>query len=289
MGNNMKNKKKFLKKEISIKEKWENIWDSRMCRFLNKCFMNVGFKKSILFISEGLAVFFWVLLVSELLFLYSIHITNSEIWMGGGRSGNVFFDNFGSIFIQNFLDNYFGFLFFPLLHFTIFFAILSIFMWLYYRNDKRLAWIGFKNFILSLLIGFMLIYFPIKVNDLDEKVKFMKKAEIAYYKGSTKILSIDERRELVGLYHSLYLEGLVSWRHDPLAVVRHELEEGRWRYYSREDDKLSIESESDSEEALYNSAVVVLENKKHHMKFYLIGQGDKENRVWVISSYKRIN
>lgn len=279
-------KKSILKKEIPVGEWWRKVRDSRVLKFFYTCLVSVGFKKVLLFISEGLACFFWFLFVGGLLFLYSIHTTIPEIWMGGGRSGNVFFDNFGSLFIQLFYENYFWFFFFPLLHFTIFFSLLSFFIWIYYRKDKKLEWIGFKNFILSLLVGFMLIYFPIQIVNLDDKVEFMKKEELARYTGTTKILSINERREAVELYHSLYLEGLLAWRHDPLAVVKDALENGRLRYYSRDDDKLSIESQSDSEEVLYNNAVVSLENERYNMKIYLIGKGSKENRVWVFYSYR---
>lgn len=279
-------KKSVFQKRIPVGEWWRKVLDSGVISFLNKCFDSVCFKKTVQFVSEVLGRFFSVFLVVELLFLYSIRITFSEIWMGKGHSGTTFFDNFGSMFIQLFDENYFWFFFFPLLHFTIFFSFLSVFMWIYYRNNKKLGWIGFKNFVLSLLVGFMLIYFPIQIVNLDDKVRFMKKEELSQYVSPTKILSFDERREAVELYHSLYLEGLLSWRHDPLAVAKDALENGRLRSYSRDDDKLSIESQGDSEEALYNNAVVLLENERYTMRIYLTGKGDKENRVWVVYSYR---
>lgn len=94
-------------------------------------------KNILVIISEYLSRFFSVALVGGTLLLFSTFISIPDLWMGGGRSGNIFHNNFGSIFLENFENNYSWFFFFPLLYFTLFFLVISIFLWVYYRHDKK--------------------------------------------------------------------------------------------------------------------------------------------------------
>lgn len=243
-------------------------------------------KKILLIISEYFSRFFSVVLVGLTLLLFSTFITIPELWMGGGRSGNVFHDNFGSIFLENFVDNYSWFFFFPLLFFVIFFMILSVFIWIFYRNDKKAGAVGFKNVILSLLVIFLLIYFPIRVNSFRFKISQMKADEIAQSGGVVKISTPSERQEFLNIYHSLYKEGLLTWRHDPLAVVEYDLKYGILRPYDGENNKLSLEAMTGAVPGVLGSAVVLLQNKEHEVLVYLSGQGGEEDRVWMIYGYE---
>ncbi len=243
-------------------------------------------KKTLLIISEYLSRFFSVVLVGGILLLVSTFITIPELWMGGGMSGNVFHNNFGSIFLENFEKNYSWFFFFPLLYFVIFFFVLSVFIWVYYRNDKRAGGIGFKNVILSLLVIFILFYFPMRIDSFSSRIALMKAEEISNG-GIIKIFNISERREFLNIYHSLYQEGLLAWRHDPIVVAQHDLEYGILRPFDGEENKLELKSMSEMEESdVIGGAMVLLQNEKRQVEVYLSGLGDENNRVWVVYGYK---
>lgn len=243
-------------------------------------------KKTLLIISEYFSRFFSVVLVGGALLLFSTFISVSELWMGGGRSGNIFYDNFGSILLENFEKNYMWFFFFPLLYFLIFFLVVSIFIWIFYRHDKKAGGRGFKNVVLSLLVIFVLIYLPIRINDFRFKISQMKADEIANSGGVTKISTPAERREFLNIYHSLYLEGMIAWRHDPLRVVEHDLEYGVLRPYDKEDNQLSLEAMTGAEPGVPSSAVVLLKNEKHQVAVHLSGQGGEDDRVWMVYGYE---
>lgn len=157
-------------------------------------------KKTLLIISEYLSRFFSMVLVGGALLFFSTFISVSELWMGGGRSGNIFHDNFGSILLENFEKNYMFFFFFPLLYFLIFFLVISVFIWIYYRHDKKAGATGFKNVVLSLLVIFMLIYLPIRIDDFGSKISLMKTKEIANSGVVAKISTPNERRELLNSF-----------------------------------------------------------------------------------------
>ncbi len=243
-------------------------------------------KKTLIIISEYLSRFFSVVLVGGILFLASTFITIPELWMGGGRSGNVFHNNFGSILLENFENNYMGFLFFPLLYFLIFFLALSVFIWIYYRHDEKSGATGFKNVILSLLVIFTLVYLPVRFNDFRFKISQMKADELAGSGGVTKISTPSERREFLNIYHSLYQEGLIAWRHDPIKVVEYDLKYGILRPYDGENNELSVEAMTAADPGVLGSAVVLLKNEKHQVAVYLSGQGGEDDRVWMVYGYE---
>lgn len=244
-------------------------------------------KKILIIISEYLSRFFSVVLVGGILLLASTFITIPALWMGGGRSGNVFHNNFGSIFLENFEKNYMWFFFFPLLYFVIFFLVISIFIWIYYRHDKKTGVIGFKNVILSLLIIFMLIYLPIRIDDFSSKISQVKTEELANYNLVTKISYPAERRELLNIYYSLYQEGLLSWRHDPLKVVEHDLKYGVLRSMDGENNELALDFMSDvQQEGVMGNTIVILKNDKHQADIHLSFLGSEEDRVWLTHGYR---
>lgn len=243
-------------------------------------------RKTLLIISEYLSRFFSVALVGGILLLFSTFFTIPDLWMGGGRSGNVFHNNFGSILLENFEDNFIWFFFFPLMIFVIILLLISVFIWIYYRHDKKAGLIGFKNVILSLLVIFVLIYLPIRINDFRFKISQMKADEIANSGGVTKISTPAERREFLNIYHSLYLEGMLAWRHDPIKVVEHDLEFGILRPYDGEDNQLSLEATTGAEPGVLGSAVVLLKNKKHQVAVHLSSQGGEDDRVWMVYGYE---
>lgn len=243
-------------------------------------------KKILLIISEYLARFFSVVLVGGILLLFSICISIPDLWMGGGRSGNVFHNNFGSIFLGNFVDNYSWFFFFPLLYLTLFFLTISVFIWIYYQHNKKVGQIGFKNVILSILVIFLLIYLPIKVDNFNSKISDMKANELADYNIITKISIPSERRELLNIYHSLYQEGLLTWRHDPLKVVEHDLEYGILRSLDGKNNELTLDSVSDMQEGVMGNTIVRLKNDKHQADIHLSCLGDEDGRVWLAYGYK---
>jgi len=243
-------------------------------------------KKILLIISEYFSRFFSVVLVGGALLLLSTFITIPDLWMGGGRSGNVFHNNFGSIFLENFEKNYMWFFFFPLLVFVIILLIISILIWINYRHDKKTGDIGFKNVILSLLVIFVLIYLPIRVNDFRYKISQMKADEIAKSGGINKISTPAERREFLNIYHSLYQEGLLDWRHDPSKVVEHDLKYGVLRPYDGENNELSVEAMTGAVPGVLGSAVVLLKNEKHQVAVHLSSQGGEDDRVWMVYGYE---
>ena len=243
-------------------------------------------KKTLLIISEFFSRFFSVVLIGGILLLFSTFITIPDLWMGGGRSGNVFYNNFGSIFLENFEKNYMFFFFFPLLVFVITLLLVSIFIWIYYRRDKKTGDIGFKNVILSLLVIFVLIYLPIRINDFRFKVSQMKADELARSGGITKISTPAERREFLNIYYSLYQEGMLAWRHDPIVVVEHDLKYGILRPYDGKNNELSMEAMTGAEPGALGSAVVLLQNEKHRVAVHLSSQGTEDDRVWMVYGYE---
>lgn len=244
-------------------------------------------KKTLIIISEYLSRFFSVVLVGGVLLLVSTFITIPDLWMGGGLSGNVFHNNFGSIFLDNFENNYGFFFFKPLLVFVLILLLISIFIWIYYRHEKKTGNIGFKNVILSLLVIFTLIYFPIRIDDFSSKISTMKAKEIANYDGVTKVVDISNRREFLNLYHSLYQEGMLAWRHDPTKVVEYDLEYGVLRSMNSKNNELTLDfmSEGVPEGAMGNT-VVKLKNDKHQADIHLSFLGGEEDRVWLTYGYK---
>jgi hypothetical protein len=243
-------------------------------------------RKILLIISEYLSRFFSVVLVGGILLLASTFITIPGLWMGGGRSGNVFHNNFGSILLENFEDNYTWFFFFPLVIFAIALLLISVFIWIYYRRDEKTGDTGFKNIILSLLVLFVLIYLPIRINDFRFKISQMKADELDGSGGITKISTPDERRELLDIYHSLYREGLLAWHHDPVKVVKHDLEYGILRPYDADNNELSIEAMAAAVPGVLGSAVVLVKNEKHQIAVHLSGQGSDDDRVWMVYGYE---
>ncbi|HOZ36893.1 MAG TPA: hypothetical protein PLR18_03645 [bacterium] len=244
-------------------------------------------KKILLIISEYLSRFFGVVLVGGMLLLFSTLISIPDLWMGGGRSGSVFHNNFGSIFLENFVDNYSWFFFFPLLYFVLFFLAISVFIWIYYRHDKKVGAVGFKNVILSLLVIFILIYFPIRINNFGSRISQMKVHELANYNVITKISTPSERLELLNIYHSLYRGGVLTWRHDPLQVVEYDLKYGVLRSLDGENNKLSLEFVSDMmQDGVIGNTIVKLKNDKHQANIHLSCLGSEEDRVWLVYGYE---
>jgi len=244
-------------------------------------------KKILLIINEYLSQFFSVVLVGAIFLLATTFITIPDLWMGGGRSGNVFHDNFGSIFLENFEKNYGWFFFFPLLYFVILFLSFSVFVWIYYRRDKTVGAVGFKNVILSLLVVFILIYFPIRIDSFSSKISLMKAEEISDG-GIFKVFNISDRREFLNIYHSLYQEDLLTWRHDPILVAEHSLEYGILRAFDGEENELELKSISDMDPGVMGAATVLLKNEKGQFEIFLSSLGDDDNRVWMVYGYKQI-
>ncbi len=114
----------------------------------------------------------------------------------------------------------------------------------------------------------------------------MKAEEIANSGGVTKISTPAERREFLNIYHSLYQEGMLVWRHDPLAVVEHDLKYGVLRSYDRENNKLSIEAMTGIVPGAMGSAVVLLKNEKYQVIIHLSSQGGENDRVWMVYGYE---
>lgn len=243
-------------------------------------------KKTLLIISEYLSRFFSVVLVGGVLLLFSTLISIPDLWMGGGRSGNVFHNNFGSIFLDNFEKNYGFFFFMPLLVFVLILLLISIFIWIYYRHDKKTGNIGFKNVILSLLVIFMLIYFPIRIDDFSSKISAMKAKEIENYEGITKVVDISNRRDFLNLYRSLYQEGMLTWRHDPIKVVEHDLEYGVLRSMNDKNNELTLDFMSEGvQEGAMGNTIVKLKNDKHQADIHFSFLGNEEDRVWLTYGY----
>jgi len=90
-------------------------------------------------------------------------------------------------------------------------------------------------------------------------------------------------KEFLKLYQTLADEGIETWRKDPLAVVKNELEKGDLTYLSHGTSELNIKTIN------VDSAVVRLKNDQLQAEISLNRYWESADGVWLVKSYKILN
>jgi hypothetical protein len=95
-------------------------------------------------------------------------------------------------------------------------------------------------------------------------------------------------KEVQKIYQSLYYEGILEWRSDPLAVVDYELEKGDLKYLSAENNKLTLIAISSHEDSGFSEATVLLENKKINADINLMSYWSSDGQIWTVRRYTKL-
>jgi hypothetical protein len=209
-------------------------------------------------------------------------------WMGN-MSGRNFNDTFGSGLISFFDSNYITFFLMPFLPILGIMLLLSVFVWIFYRKDKKAGKIGFKNTILCLLLAFVVFFLPMKASLMEYDIRFLRQKQIDEIFDSS-IVKVNPRleKEVQKIYQSLYYEGILEWRSDPIAVVDYELEKGDLKYLSAEHNKLTLIATSSDEYSGFSEATVLLENKKIKAEINLMSYWSSDGQVWTVRRYTKL-
>jgi len=243
-------------------------------------------KKVILEIESYLS-YFWVSL--NILFAMAIYLMwrlPIFIWFGANHQTNPF----GS-FLYKIDDYYILVLFHVLLPFAIIFLAMSLFVWLYYRRDKAVNKIGFKNVIISIFAIFLLFLLPTQAYFTSQKVREYQDKQAEEFAQSRKghVKSPPSSFEIFKLYQSLADDNIQPWRTDPLAVAQFETKKGgELSYFSRQDDILTLQSKTFDDVTGYGAAVVELKNERYNMEI-ILGQHSRygEDGIWRVKQYKQ--
>ena len=227
---------------------------------------------------------FWVSL--SILFATAIYLMwrlPIFFWFGGNYQTNLF----GSSLYE--VDYYILVLFHALLPFAIIFLVLSLFIWLYYRNDKTVSKIGFKNIIISVFAIFLLFLLPAQAYFTSQKVREYQNRKAEEFAEIKKgyVKSPPSSFEIFKLYQSLADDGIQPWRTDPLAVAQFEIKEGGILHrFSRPDNNLTLQSKIIDEYSGRWTAVVELKNERYNMEIILsqhLRHG--EDGIWRVKQY----
>jgi len=244
-------------------------------------------KKFLLSISRPLSGFLAAVSVVAFLPLYIMFTVPAVLWVGSSMSGNNFTDNFGS-FLVRFLENdYLIFFLFPFLPLLGIFLVLSVFIWVFYRHDKEAGKIGFKNTILCILAIFFLVFLPIKASQFNYKIQEERSKEITQFHGNDNgtVYSRGVDKEFLKLYQTLADEGIQTWRKDPVAVVKNELEKGDLTSLSHGANELTLKIVN-ADKNKYPGAVVLLKNDRLQAEIWLSQYWESADGVWLVKSYK---
>ncbi|MFA5248220.1 MAG: hypothetical protein WC415_03170 [Patescibacteria group bacterium] len=247
-------------------------------------------KKVLLSVSRCISGFLIAILAPAFFLLYIMFTLPAVLWIGGGMTGSSFTDNFGGLLVKFFQDGYVIFFFFPFLPFLAAFFVLSVFVWIYYRRDKEVGRVGFKNIILCILTAFFLIILPIKASQLSYSIQEQRDKEVAQlYRNDDGTVYINKgfNKEFFKLYQTLADEGIQSWRKDPIAVVKNELEKGDLTYLSHGENELTLKI-IDTYPGKYPRAIVALKNERLEAEIWLSQYWESADGVWLVKSYKRL-
>lgn len=242
-------------------------------------------KKALLLINQYFFNFLSVLFVFALFLMFIMLTVPPSLWTGS-MSGRNFTDNFGGNLLQFFNNDYITFFLLPFFPFLIIFFILSIFIWIHYRHDKETSKVGFYNTILCILSAFLLVFLPIKSAQLENEVQEQRDKQInEIYNDKTFFINQGFNKEFLKLYQTLADDGIQSWRKDPVAVVKYELEKGDLTYLSQGANNLTLKSKNADASNGITNAVVLLENEKLKAEITLNQYWESDEGVWLVKSY----
>ena len=107
---------------------------------------------------------------------------------------------------------------------------------------------------------------------------------------SENIVDVNPRleKEVQKIYQSLYYEGILDWRSDPVVVADYELEKGDLKSLSGAENKLTLIATSSDEDSGFSQATVLLENKKINAEINLMSYWSSDGQVWTVRSYKKL-
>jgi len=245
-------------------------------------------KKILIAINKFLSYFLSILLISFSFLVYVMHVVPKVFWIGN-MSGRNFQNNFGSSLVDFFDFNYLTFFLFPFLPILGVILLLSVFIWIFYRHDRQVGRAGLRNTILSLLLTFVIFYLPMKASLMDYEIRFLREKRIdEIYADNVVKVNPRLEKEVQKIYQSLYYEGILKWREDPIAVVDYELEKGDLKYLSAVNNKLTLIATSSDQNTGFSQATVLLENKKTNVEIYLASYWDSDVQVWTVRRYKKL-
>jgi len=244
-------------------------------------------KKILIAINKFLSYFLSILLISFSFLVYVMYVVPKVFWIGN-MSGRNFQNNFGSSLVDFFDFNYLTFFLFPFLPILGVILLLSVFIWIFYRHDRQIGRAGLRNTILSLLLTFIIFYLPMKAFLMNHEIRFLREKRInEIYADNVVKVNPRLEKEVQKIYQSLYYEGILKWREDPIAVVDYELEKGDLKYLSAGYNKLTLIATSSDETSGFSQATVLLENKKMNAEIYLASYWDSDGQVWTVRRYKK--
>lgn len=244
-------------------------------------------KKALLLINQYFFNFLSVIFVFGLLVMFIMFTVPPVLWTGS-MAGRNFTDNFGGHLLQFFNNDYITFFLLPFFPFLILFFLLSIFLWIYYRHDSETGNIGFRNTVLCILSAFLLLFLPIKAAQMETRVQEQRDKQVSEM-FDDRIIYINKgfNKEFLKLYQTLADEDIQTWRKDPIAVVKYELEKGDLTDLSRGADNLTLKSKNTDEASGITTAVVSLENKKLKAEITLAQYWEAADGVWLVKNYKK--
>src|SRR3989339_332632 len=246
-------------------------------------------KKGLLVINKIFVYFLSVLLIFLSFLVYVMFAVPKLLWLCC-MSGRTFNDNFGSGMVKFFDFNYITFFLMPFLPILGVILLFSIFVWIFYRKDKKAGRAGFINTVLSILLAFVIFYLPMKASVMEHDIRFLRQQQIdeMYDDNMVKVTPRLEK-EVQKIYQSLYYEGVLEWRTNPMAVADYELEKGDLKYLSMGAfDRLTLVASCSDEDTGFSQATVLLENKKNNAEIYLVSYWDSDGQVWTVRGYKKI-
>ncbi|MEA3463892.1 MAG: hypothetical protein U9R14_02355 [Patescibacteria group bacterium] len=241
--------------------------------------------KRILLEIENYLSYFWVSF--SILFAMAAYLMwrlPIFIWFGANHQTNFF----GSSLYET--ENFYPLiLFHALLPLAIIFLALSLFIWLYYRSDKIVSKIGFKNILISVFAIFLLFLLPIQAYFTSQKVREYKDRQTEEFAQSKKghVKSPPSSFEIYKLYQSLADDGIQAWRTDPLAVAQSAIKEGGALHrFSRPDNEFVLQSKFLDDNTGRWIAVVELKNNYYNVEIILRKHLQQdESGIWLVKKY----
>lgn len=246
-------------------------------------------KKILLAITSYFSYFLIPLTLFSLFLIYVMFKVPIAFWLGH-MAGKNYADNAGGMILQFLKNDYLIFFFSPLLPILAAYLILTLFIWIYYRDDKKTSRTGFAYMIITLFAGFSLAYMPIKASNLSFKVQEEREGYLKKINKTDEIfINKNLNKEFLKLYQTLADDGLQEWRRDPIKVAEYELSEGDLTYLSHGENKLTLVSlEEDKVNKKSKGAIIKLMNEQLEAEIYLNSYWEKENGIWMVKGYKKL-
>lgn len=237
-------------------------------------------KKVFVSVSRSLSGFLIALTVLAFLPLYMMYVIPIIYWTSGAT--------FGELLVHFLESDYLVFFLFPFSPFLVACFALSVFVWIYNQNDKEVGKVGFRNTLLCIFSIFFLVLLPAKASQFSHKIQEQKDKETArlHTDDGTVYVNKGINKEFLKLYQSLSDEGIQPWRKDPVAVVKHELENGDLTFLSRTNNELTLKLIDAYEPNGPSRAVVSLTNERFQVEIQLSQYWESTNGIWLVKSYK---